>query len=45
MMITEALEQCMEVWRVSHSLSMCVISHGYGGFGGIEMVVVDGMHT
>ena len=24
---------------------MCVVSHGYGGFGGAGMGVVDGMHA
>ena len=35
----------MEGGRVSHSWCMCVVSHGYVGFGGGRMEVVDGMHT
>ena len=41
-MVTEALEQCVEVGRVSHRWCVSIIGHGYGG-AGIE--VVDGMHV
>ena len=33
-MISEALEVHVEGGRVSHSWCLCVISYGYGGFGG-----------
>ena len=33
-MISEALDLCVEGGRVSHSLCMCVVNHGYGGLGG-----------
>ena len=33
-MISEALENSVEDGRVSHGLWLCVISHGYGGWGG-----------
>ena len=31
--------------RVSHNWCMSVVSHGYGGFGGVRIEVVDGMHA
>ena len=34
--ISEALEPHVEDGRVSHSLWMCVVSHCYGGFGGVK---------
>ena len=33
MMISEALELCVEVGRVSHTLCMDVVIHGDGGLG------------
>ena len=39
------LELYVEGGRVSHSWCMCVIGHGYGGFGGAGMEVVGGMHA
>ena len=42
-MISDALELCVEGIQVSHSWWMCVISHGYGGFGGDRDG--DGMHA
>ena len=44
-MISEALELRMKGGQVSHSLCMCVISHGYGGLSGTEKEVVGGMHA
>ena len=32
--MSEVQELCVEGGRVSHSWCMCVVSHGYGGFGG-----------
>ena len=31
--------------QVSHSWCMCVVSHGYCGWMGLRMEVVDGMHA
>ena len=31
---SEVLELCVKGGRVSHSWCMCVVSYGYGGFGG-----------
>ena len=33
-MISEALELCAKGERVCHFWRMCLVSHGYGGFGG-----------
>ena len=33
-MMSEVLDLQVKGGRVSHSWCMCVISHGYGGFGG-----------
>ena len=39
MMISEALDLCVEGGRVSHSWYMCVVKHGYGRLGeGIDFV-------
>ena len=35
----------MKGGRVSHSWCMSVVSHGYGGLGGVRIEVVDGMHA
>ena len=43
-MISEALVRRVKGGRDSHSWCMCVVVHGYGGFGvGARVEVVDGM--
>ena len=44
-MISDALERCVKGGQDSHSWCMCVVGHGYCGFGGARMDVVDGMHA
>ena len=43
MLVSEALVLYVEGGRFSHSWCMCVISHGYDGFGGMK--VMDGKHA
>ena len=44
-MTSEALELRFEGGRVSHSWCMSVVSHGYGGLGGVGMEVVGWSHA
>ena len=44
-MISEALELYVEGGRVSQNWCMCVACRGYGGFCGVGIEVVDGMHA
>ena len=44
-MISEALELRVLGGRVSHSWCMGAVCHGYGGWVGAEMDVVDGIHA
>ena len=41
----QALELRVKGGRVNHNWCMGVDSHGYGGFGGAGMDVVDGRHA